>query len=142
MPSHQYEYQPLSVPAQIRLLHIVPNSLDTPLQTELVESSLEQAGGYVALSYVWGDTEPSYDLFINNQHLGIRENLFTMQKLYCILFHLSNYPSLLIFIDRTPRNGPSPLLQAITRCTFTCGLQGGCQFHRIRQNNMAPFATH
>jgi|SRR6266487_2392788 len=82
MPGHQYEYQPLSNPTNIRLLHIVPGSLDIPVPTELVEVSIKQAGCYVALSYVWGQAEASHDIFIGSRSLAIQPNLFgALQRL-------------------------------------------------------------
>lgn len=76
MSTHQYRYRPLSGPTRFRLLHIAPGSGDSPLLTELVETSLDQAGCYVALSYVWGDTEPCNPLYIGISRSGIRQSLF------------------------------------------------------------------
>ncbi|KAG4432236.1 hypothetical protein IFR05_012269 [Cadophora sp. M221] len=265
MASHQYKYQPLG-PTRIRLLHIMPDSLNAPVHIELVETSIDQAKSFVALSYVWGATKPSYKIFIGNQSLTIGQNLLSalwrlrkqgkttvwadaicinqgdpqeradqvllmrqiyesahevvfylgefgreeshevhallkllynfacrreknkgipeednldwsnlrkyglpeildtqwkclirllahpwfsrmwtiqesvvatngtlvygddcidQQKLYFIFHHLSNYPSLANYIDRTPRDKPSPVWQAINRCNYTSQLQEG-----------------
>jgi hypothetical protein len=81
MSTHQYRYRPPSGPTRFRLLHIAPGSSNSgssnsPLLTELVETSLDQARYYFALSYVWGDTEPSNPLYIGISRLGIRQSLF------------------------------------------------------------------
>lgn len=76
-----YQYSPLPPrPNNIRLLRILPARGDTaPIRCHLFDYSLsdQRKGGhlYEALSYVWGITDKSQTIFIDDQYLAVTANL-------------------------------------------------------------------
>ncbi|KAF7531499.1 hypothetical protein G7054_g8799 [Neopestalotiopsis clavispora] len=75
MASSSFEYPPLDkTKSQIRLFEILPQP-DSSLRYSLTTSDVSSCPNYIALSYVWGDDEPSNTIVINGQDFKIRDNL-------------------------------------------------------------------
>ncbi|KAF2820169.1 HET-domain-containing protein, partial [Ophiobolus disseminans] len=80
-PETPYSYQPLHPkPPQIRLLSLAPTS--GPIHCEISTFDLASAPPYKALSYVWGAPTPACSIYINDQPLPVRENLFRFFEAY------------------------------------------------------------
>ena len=84
-----YNYEPLAEDGSIRLLKLLPGSLQTPLQGALITVSLSGPKiHFDALSYCWGNPfdkahpfyEPfdilSYEIVLNGSVLRIKQNLY------------------------------------------------------------------
>ncbi|KAI0155796.1 heterokaryon incompatibility protein-domain-containing protein [Pestalotiopsis sp. NC0098] len=75
VPSTSFEYPPLDkTKSQIRLLEIFPQP-DSSLHYSLTTFDISTCPPYIALSYVWGEDEPSNTIFVNGQDFFIRDNL-------------------------------------------------------------------
>jgi hypothetical protein len=78
--SHNY-YPLLSPGSDIRLLRLMPNEDETPIQCQLFNYSLQESSKgthlYEALSYVWGSPETSKSISIDEHNLPVTENLHT-----------------------------------------------------------------
>lgn len=76
-----YQYSPLPPgPNNVRLLRILPaRGNNAPIRCRLFDYSLsdQRKGGhlYEALSYVWGITDKSQTIFIDDQYLAVTANL-------------------------------------------------------------------
>jgi len=77
-----FQYTPLDLStSSIRLVRLLPSDrISAPIQCEIFhvqfgEDERESQPGYVALSYVWGDSTTLVDISLNGQPLGITENL-------------------------------------------------------------------
>ena len=72
MSASKYEYCDLLLSEDspsiriIRLLKIEAAADAEPIRAHLTRAILNPNLGYVALSYVWGTDEPTYDLFIGD----------------------------------------------------------------------------
>lgn len=72
----EFTYRPLRDKSAIRLLELFPSDNWTePLLGRLVESDLTFQPEGEALSYVWGDTNVSEDIFLDDQAISITLNL-------------------------------------------------------------------
>ena len=73
----RFSHQPLERPhEQIRLLQIDNCEGATDLRLSIAAYDLQTAPPYNALSYEWGDAEPTVEIFVNRRCLEIRHNLF------------------------------------------------------------------
>ncbi|KAK4179583.1 heterokaryon incompatibility protein-domain-containing protein [Triangularia setosa] len=74
----KFEYSPLGAESyEIRLLNLEPSpDQDAPLKLRIHSISLNPAGDYTCLSYVWGQPEPTSLIRLNEQQFEVRENLF------------------------------------------------------------------
>lgn len=68
-PSFQYS-SPL-IGFSIRILTVLPGSLDAQLRCHLATTSLEKAPEYLALSYCWGDLAIKKTILADNQELAV-----------------------------------------------------------------------
>ncbi|RMZ87069.1 hypothetical protein DV736_g5704, partial [Chaetothyriales sp. CBS 134916] len=81
----RYHYQPLPSDGEarfFRLLTLEPDSVQNPVVCRLrvaripLGASSIECDPYDALSYVWGDEEPSYEIILDAWPIRIRENLW------------------------------------------------------------------
>ncbi|KAH7355909.1 heterokaryon incompatibility protein-domain-containing protein, partial [Pyrenochaeta sp. MPI-SDFR-AT-0127] len=78
----RYTYSPLLPgPDSIRLLRLIPHKDEAaPIQCRLMnytlQASIRKPCPYEALSYVWGDTNESLSISIDNFHFSVTINLF------------------------------------------------------------------
>ncbi|KAK1689361.1 heterokaryon incompatibility protein-domain-containing protein [Colletotrichum godetiae] len=81
-------YSPLNRETKsTRLLQFQHQQEDESLQCTLATHSLNDAPPFIALSYVWGAPEPTYDITINEVIFKVRENLWhALQR----LAHIAN----------------------------------------------------
>jgi hypothetical protein len=78
-----YEYQPLnSSKKQIRLIKLSPQHDDGIIHCDLETYDFEDAPEYVALSYTWGPSKPLFNVYVENQSIQVRENLFQFLQQY------------------------------------------------------------
>jgi hypothetical protein len=69
MGKAQYQYQPLEENGTIRILTLNPGNQGDPLKGELGAVSIDSAGSYEALSYVWAEPGPldsAHEILIRN----------------------------------------------------------------------------
>lgn len=71
----QYEYEPLTEPRQIRLLHLLPGIDEVHFTLELI--NLNNNPDYEAVSYCWGDAADTRTVYCEEQPLQITVSLFT-----------------------------------------------------------------
>ncbi|KAI9763964.1 MAG: hypothetical protein M1840_008998 [Geoglossum simile] len=77
-----YSYNRLSDKESIRLLFLLPGEAGTDLRGAIFHTSLESAGQYNAVSYVWGDTKKPHILQTPNGTIPITISLFSaLQRL-------------------------------------------------------------
>ncbi|KAK7911998.1 hypothetical protein PG985_014479 [Apiospora marii] len=77
-PSQQFQYQPLGSARSTRLITLFPapaSQRDSEIIIELSECALESTIEYEALSYTWGDQQPSRDITCNGAMLRVTENV-------------------------------------------------------------------
>lgn len=77
-----YEYADLDGPRHIRLLKIFPDDYDRPLIGEFKHVSIAALPAYVALSYVWGNSNRDNVLYIGRRTLKIRENVNSALRVF------------------------------------------------------------
>jgi hypothetical protein len=78
-----YEYQSLnSSKKQIRLIRLSPQHDDGIIHCDLETYDFEDAPEYVALSYTWGPSKPLFNVYVENQSIQVRENLFQFLQQY------------------------------------------------------------
>lgn len=75
--THDTIFRPLGA-GQIRLIHLQPGPVSAPIICRLEDVHLEGAPPYAALSYVWGSPEPVDTVTVNDQAVGITENLHSV----------------------------------------------------------------
>jgi hypothetical protein len=68
-------YLPLRPPASFRVLELQPGYHSNPIHCKLVNTSLEEAPNYEALSYCWGDLEDTQIINCNGRSFPITSNL-------------------------------------------------------------------
>ncbi|KAI3324134.1 HET-domain-containing protein [Xylariaceae sp. AK1471] len=69
-------YSPIdSKNGQIRLLELLPGRSTTPIECRMQHASLDNAPPYRALSYTWGTKGADLTITVNDQIIGIFENL-------------------------------------------------------------------
>ena len=77
-----YKHQPLDLRKhQIRLLKM-RNPIEHTLEYHLVTFDFESAPSYVALSYTWGEEQPTGIVSIDGKEFEIRINLYNFLKTY------------------------------------------------------------
>ena len=75
-PKKSFRYTPLDGERQqTRIFTLLPGEKQSPLCGTLVAVDLTDNLQYDALSYVWGNPSPLFDLAVNGNVLGIAENL-------------------------------------------------------------------
>ncbi len=75
----KFRHQPLDRPGeQIRLLGFEYWDGGTELRLSVAAYDMQGAPIYDALSYEWGDEEPTVEIFVNGCCLHIRHNLFLL----------------------------------------------------------------
>ncbi|ETS85904.1 hypothetical protein PFICI_03929 [Pestalotiopsis fici W106-1] len=75
MASIPFQYTPLDKgKTEIRLLEIIPQ-VDSSLKYSLTTSNLKTSPPYIALSYTWGNDEPSHTIVVNGRVFKVRDNL-------------------------------------------------------------------
>jgi Heterokaryon incompatibility protein (HET) len=72
----KFEHQALERPSgQIRLLQLEPCVGPTELRLSVATYDLDNCPAYNALSYEWGDPEPTVDILVNGKAFDICHNL-------------------------------------------------------------------
>ncbi|KAK4580237.1 hypothetical protein LTR86_000440 [Recurvomyces mirabilis] len=69
-----YQYTPLQ-PGEFRLLRLCHTWVTNKLSLEIKTYPLSSCPQYVALSYTWGESTETEDIFLNNKASSIRKNL-------------------------------------------------------------------
>ncbi|KAF2684621.1 HET-domain-containing protein, partial [Lentithecium fluviatile CBS 122367] len=62
---------------EIRLLKIHPGAWSDPIQYDIEIVSLAKRHVYSALSYVWGTTPESYEIYVGGVGHAVKPNLYT-----------------------------------------------------------------
>lgn len=77
-----YVYESLSTDEyHVRLLEILPGQDTDPLRIIVSHTKLSQVSGtYDALSYMWGPPQPTHQVWVGEQFIVIRENLWRSLK--------------------------------------------------------------
>ena len=75
-----YQYHKLRNPNSLRVMKLLPGARhEDEIRCKIVHTSLSQyqfdTGGYIALSYVWGNPEDQVPITIEDQHLLVTSNL-------------------------------------------------------------------
>ncbi|KIW00005.1 uncharacterized protein PV09_08359 [Verruconis gallopava] len=78
----QYIFSPLERNDSIRILVIHPGPWESPISCHLREwhPSHSQSTAYEAISYVWGDGQPSKPIYLDGHVLLVRDNLYTILR--------------------------------------------------------------
>lgn len=58
-----------------RLIELQPGHMSDPIRITLINASLSEPPSYEALSYVWGDPQDVYPIYVNERRFFIRHNL-------------------------------------------------------------------
>ncbi|KAK8112741.1 hypothetical protein PG984_013267 [Apiospora sp. TS-2023a] len=75
-PFQQFQYQALSSVRSTRLITLFPaDQPDSDICIELSECVLESTLEYAALSYTWGDQQPTIEITCNGKILRVTENV-------------------------------------------------------------------
>ncbi|KAM5349536.1 hypothetical protein ACJ41O_006041 [Fusarium nematophilum] len=69
-----FVYRPLESPLAIRLIRLYPGSQQEDLQCEIFSSSLSDHPDYEGLSYVWGDSILSHEIYTDKGPLRVTRN--------------------------------------------------------------------
>lgn len=79
-----YAYKALPIDEHhIRLLEILPGCDTDPIRVRISCLSLSQVfGAYNALSYMWGPPRPTHKVWVNDQYVIVRENLWRFLRHY------------------------------------------------------------
>lgn len=88
-----YVYTAFSKPRSIRLLHIQDDDRDDSINAELITVNIDEQPRYVALSYVWGAEQPSFQISIGQKLFTVRRNAFNA------LLRLKKRHSFVLWID-------------------------------------------
>jgi hypothetical protein len=72
----QYLYAPLRTPTAIRLLELQPGRRMSPIQCELVQTSLQDSVRYEALSYCWGELHQTRQIACSGRSVPVTNNLY------------------------------------------------------------------
>ncbi|KAF7930514.1 uncharacterized protein EAE98_004914 [Botrytis deweyae] len=78
--SGKFQYDDLSETDSIRLLILHPGTLGSPIQSDLIHTTLRECrceihGNYTALSYVWGDANDTTYIFVDGFQFAVTVNL-------------------------------------------------------------------
>ncbi|KAF7881807.1 uncharacterized protein EAF02_006495 [Botrytis sinoallii] len=78
--SGKFQYDDLSETDSIRLLILHPGTLGSPIQSDLIHTTLRDCrydihGNYTALSYVWGDANDTTYIFVDGFRFAVTVNL-------------------------------------------------------------------
>lgn len=71
----QYLYAPLRTASAIRLLELQPGQRTSPIQCELVQTSLQDSVRYEELSYCGGDVRQTKDVSCSGRRVPVTKNL-------------------------------------------------------------------
>ncbi|KAF5982320.1 heterokaryon incompatibility het-6 [Fusarium coicis] len=81
-----YEYEPLLLTGQIRLLNIIPGTQNAVVSSHMCAVNLDDNPAYKCLSYTWGEpggngtdeiwSKPSQTIIIDGSEMHIRQNLY------------------------------------------------------------------
>lgn len=71
---YPYEYHPLK-DGNIRILELFPGAPTDLISCSLVETPIEDAGNFEAVSYTWGTEDPSCPIQIDGGSFQIRPSL-------------------------------------------------------------------
>src|SRR5437763_12381765 len=74
----RYRYTPLKSPDSVRMIQFSVEG--SKIQAKLEEVCLSEAPDYIALSYVWGSSNPKQDLMISERKLLIGPNLASFMR--------------------------------------------------------------
>jgi hypothetical protein len=72
----QYSYKPLNL-GHIRLVRLLPGIGEVPLEGEISHTTLEAAGQYSAISYVWGPALRPYHLKTSNGEIPLTRSAYS-----------------------------------------------------------------
>ena len=75
-------YQPLTTSTSTRVLTLLPGPDNSAINIELHEVHLEHSPNYEAVSYTWGSEGNEQTVYVNDEPVDIRYNL------YCFMFRL------------------------------------------------------
>jgi hypothetical protein len=92
LPPTSRKYRPLRE-GEIRLLQIKPAHSLSTIECDFLYVDLQSAGDYAALSYTWGQADPSIPILVNNRVSLITENL------YLALLHLRQRQATILWVD-------------------------------------------
>lgn len=73
--AEEFYYDPLSAPASLRLLEILPQRSNGRIQVRLWETT--EAVAYRCLSYMWGDQAARFPILVNGRQMSIGHGLYT-----------------------------------------------------------------
>jgi hypothetical protein len=73
-------YSPLSKDTSTRLLVLHPGQFEDPVHCDLNEIDLDDSPEYDALSYTWGDSKKETMIFVNDQPVLVRTNLYNFLR--------------------------------------------------------------
>jgi len=72
--AEDFHYDPLSAPASLRLLEILPKRSNGRIQVRLWETT--EAVAYRCLSYMWGDQAARFPILVNGRQMSIGHGLY------------------------------------------------------------------
>ena len=75
---NEISYPTLKGEDGIRLLELSPGNDEQPIQCNLKLARVSERPLYSAVSYTWGDPEPSHIIEVNAQSFRVRDNLFQL----------------------------------------------------------------
>lgn len=76
LSSQVFAYDPLSSPASIRLLKVLPKQDDCRIQIELWEQVQIDPKPYRCLSYTWGESLATSSVRVNGRSMEVGNNLY------------------------------------------------------------------
>lgn len=74
-PIRPFEYSSELHSRNIRLIYLEFGTGHDAIRTRLIDTNLDEAPSYVALSYTWGDPGDTCNILCNNQSLTVTRNL-------------------------------------------------------------------
>ena len=85
MTAQLYQYRPLdTAQRQIRLITVLPPKDNGDPVLKLEHTAMEDAdNAYSAISYTWGQDTPSHQVWIGDQYILLRENIWRFLLHYC-----------------------------------------------------------
>lgn len=61
---------------EIRLLRVLPGKSTSAINCEMLHASVQSSGGYIALSYAWGDVEDTRLILLNGYEFPLTQSLW------------------------------------------------------------------
>ncbi|KAH9208645.1 heterokaryon incompatibility protein-domain-containing protein, partial [Leptodontidium sp. 2 PMI_412] len=76
----KYQYRPIGLPYELRMLELLPGYGDEPVQIRLLHHPLSSLPECEALSYEWGSPERDHEIFCEGKVLKVTSNLLAALK--------------------------------------------------------------